>query len=161
MGQVIHMERCASAEPVRRFFTWWNVHGLFPIVLLTGKRDDALQLVDYAKGRKQLPDGSWVVVDASAVETNAQTADQSAHGHDAANDFAPVRELLPNGLVKSIYIGDPKKEDPEIYAEALRRYRIVIDIATKQFDLESGETYPFVDRDHLCDKKWRELPLAA
>lgn len=52
-----------------------------------GVRTDAKQLTLYAKGRQQLPDGSWIVVDPKAVVTNAQTASQSYHGRKKAIDF--------------------------------------------------------------------------
>lgn len=159
--RVHHAERCPPNPMCQGFVAWWNANGPFDIVIITGTRDDAEQLVDYAKGRKQLADGSWVVVDQESVVTNAQTAEDSGHGHDAAFDANPVRELFPNGNVKSIYLGDPRRETPDVCAEGVRRLKIYDSLA-KQYGLETGENYPGIcDRPHVCDKNWKNLPLAS
>lgn len=59
-----------------------------------GVRTDETQRSLYAKGREQLPDGSWMIVDASKVVTNAQTASTSKHGRGLAVD---LWVLLPSG----------------------------------------------------------------
>src|SRR4051812_47227677 len=106
MGRVHHKERCPDNLVVLAWVTWWDLHGEFDVVIVAGDRTDADQLIDYAKGRRRLPDGSWVVVDAGAVVTRAQGAKQSAHGHKSAIDVHPVRELNQYGGVASIYLGD-------------------------------------------------------
>lgn len=132
---------------------------LVDIVIVTGDRTDAEQLIDYAKGRQRLPDGSWVVVDASKVVTRALGAKSSAHGHRSGLDFHPVKALLPNGNVASIYLGDAKVESPEDFAEGLQRFKIVIATA-KAMDLESGEDFQgLCDRPHLQDPAWAMNPL--
>lgn len=158
MGQVHHKERCPNNAKVRAFFDWWDVHGPFALVIVTGDRTDLEQLEDYRKGRRQLADGSWVVFDKSKVVTNALRAADSAHGHHAAADAHPVREFYPSGGVKLIYLGD--EADPEVRAVALRRLEQYADLA-EQHGLESGRHYPGIaDRPHVCDPAWRTLPVA-
>lgn len=158
MGLVKHKERCPENAKVKAFFDWWDVNGPFPIVILRGTTTDALQAAEFAKGRKRLADGSWVVVDKAAVVTNALRACDSAHGHAAAADAHPVRSFFDSGGVKLIYLGD--EHDEEVRAEALRRFKMYDDLA-KQHGLETGENYPGIcDRPHVCDPEWRKLPLA-
>lgn len=159
MGRVHHKERCPENARLRTWVDWYDVNGDLDIVIVVGDRTDADQLIDYAKGRRRLPDGSWVVVDASKIVTMAQTAKRSGHGHRSAFDFHPVKELFPNGNVKSIYMGDAKLESPEDYAEGLMRFRVVIATA-KRMGLESGEDYQgLCDRPHLADPAWETNPL--
>jgi len=159
MGRVHHAERCPSNPLLISWVSWWDVHGEFDIVIVAGDRTDAEQLVDWAKGRKRLADGSWVVVDSSAVVTNALGAKLSAHGHRSAIDMHPVRELNIYGGVASIYLGDVKREAPEVFAEGLRRWRIIIDSA-KRMGLASGEDFHgLCDRPHLHDPAWETNPL--
>lgn len=160
-GLVHHMERCPPNVKLREFFAWWDVSGPFPIAIVRGSTNDTLQLELYAQGRKRLPDGSWIVVNQAEVVTNAQTAEKSAHGHDAAADCQPVRELFPNGGVKSVYLGNPKIEPPDVVAEAIRRLDVYDSIA-KAHGLETGEKYPGIcDRPHACDPDWESLPLTT
>lgn len=137
----------------------WQRTGAFDLVCTRGTADDAAQLLEWAKGRAQLPDGSWVIVDQSEVVTYAQTAESSAHGHGAGGDFHAVRELFPSGGVKLIYLGSKKKETPEVYAEAIRRFVVMAQHA-EDFGLESGRHFPDPDLPHLQVPNWRALPLA-
>lgn len=160
-GLVHHMERCPPNVPLRAFFADWDLNGPFAIVIVRGSTNDALQEIEYAKGRKRLPDGSWVVVNQADVVTNALRADDSAHGHDGGADCQPVRELYPNGGVKSVYLGNPKLEPPDVVAEAIRRLDLYDSIA-KAHGLETGEKYPGIcDRPHVCDPNWKSLPLTT
>lgn len=157
---VSHPERCPPNMKLLGFISWWKANGPFPIVIVSGSRNDAQQLVDYARGRKCLPDGEWVVVDQAQVVTNARTAGESAHGHDAGIDCSPVREFFPMGGVRLIYLGDGS-EPPTVHAEALRRFRVYDELA-REHGLETGEKYPGIcDRPHACDPNWRNLPLSS
>lgn len=160
MGQVSHKERCPDNAKLKAWVDWYDVNGTVPIVLVTGDRNDAEQLVDYAKGRRRLPDGSWVVVDASKVVTRALGAKSSAHGHKSALDFHPVKKFFPNGGVQEVYLGDAKLETPEDFAEGLQRFKIVI-ATTKAFPgIRSGEDFVgLCDRPHLEDEGWEQNPL--
>ena len=158
MGMVKHKERCPPNTKLRAFIDWWDVHGPFAIVILRGTTTDQLQAGEYAKGRKELPDGSWIVVDKEAVVTHALRACDSAHGHAAGLDAHPVRELFPNGNVRLIYLGDEK--DPAVRTEALRLFKVYDDLA-RGHGLEAGDTFgTLVDRPHVQDPAWRMLPLA-
>jgi hypothetical protein len=159
MGLVKHKDRCPrGSAKVVAFIDWWDVEGPFPIVILRGATTDKLQLEEYAKGRKHLADGSWVVVDKAAVVTNALRAADSAHGHAAGIDAHPVREFFDSGGVKSIYLGDEK--DPEAREEALRRFATYDELA-REHGLEAGDRFPgLCDRPHVADPAWKTLPLA-
>lgn len=155
MARVIHKERCPDNAELRRFISEWELRGPFDIVLVTGDRNDAQQLVDFKIGREQHADGSWVIV--GPTVTNAQTAKDSGHGHKSAGDFQPARELFPNGLPKSVYLGNEK--DPIVRAEAVRRLE-AMDQFAEDLGLETGRHYPgLCDRPHLADKAWRSRPL--
>lgn len=157
MGLVYHKERCPQNARLRAFVDWWDVSGPFPIVIVAGDRTDQEQLEDYRKGRGQLASGQWVVLDKSAVVTNARTAADSAHGHRAGIDCHPVREVYPGGGVKSVYLGS--ETDPAVRAQAVRRLE-EYDRLAKEHGLETGELYPGIcDRPHACDPEWRKLPL--
>jgi hypothetical protein len=147
---VYHPERCPPNAKLKAFISWWQSAGPFPIVIVTGSRTDKQQAEDYAKGR---------TVPGKKV-TNAQFARQSAHGHDAGIDCQPVREVYaPPGGVKTVYLGDPELEPPDVVAEAVRRLTEYDRIA-KTFGLETGENYPGIcDRPHACDPNWPTLPL--
>lgn len=162
MTLVYHLERAPKAGPVREFLDWWAVHGPFPIVVTCGERTDKDQLEDFKKGRMKLPDGSWVILKAEEVVTRALRAADSAHGHvDSGADCSPVREAFPPpGGVKSIYLGNPKRELPEVAEEGKRRLTEYARLA-EEHGLESGRTYPGLgDLPHICRKDWREQPLA-
>lgn len=137
----------------------WRLTGSFDIVCLRGTTTDALQLLEYSKGRRRLPDGSFVVIDASAVVTHALKASTSAHGHAAAGDFHPVRELFSGGDVKLVYLGT--EADPAVRAEALSRFNAMADHG-ERFGLHSGRLFPgLADCPHLEVPGWAELPLAV
>lgn len=158
MGMVRHKERCPANPKVKAFVDWWDVHGPFIIVIVAGNRDDENQLEDFKKGRKKLPDGSWLVVNKAAVVTHALRAADSAHGHAAAIDAHPVRALYDSGGVRLIYLGDEKEDD--VRAEALRLFKIYNNLA-RAHGLEAGDVFPnLVDRPHVQDPAWRTLPLA-
>lgn len=148
MKLVHHAELCPDNAKLRAFVDWWKLHGPFAIKLLRGDTTDADQAKLYAQGRT-LP---------GKVVTHAKTAAQSAHGHEAAIDAAPVRELFSNGNVRLIYLGD--ESDDGLRTEAERRYNVMADIAEAQFGLESGRNFPGLrDLPHLQDPEWASLPL--
>lgn len=156
--RVLHAERCPPNPKLSAFVAWWQAFGPFEIVILRGTTTDALQLQEYRKGRSQLAGGQWIVVDQSKVVTHALHARDSAHGHAAAFDAHPVRELYPNGNVKLIYLGD--EPDLESRTEALKRFKVLDDLA-KDYGLETGVDFPgLCDRPHCSDPDWRTLPLA-
>ena len=142
-------EVCPENPKLRAFVAWWEVQGPFAIKLLRGNTTDNEQLKLYGQGR-------WLP---GKVVTNAKTAASSAHGHAAAIDAHPVRELYGNGKVKLIYLGDEPEE--AVRAEALARFRAMADIAAQQFGIESGRDFPGLkDFPHLQDPDWKTLPLA-
>lgn len=155
---VVHMERAPKTGPVRDFLNWWAASGPFSIVVTSGARTDADQEADYAKGRMKLPDGTWVVSNKAAVVTHALRAADSAHGHvDAAADCHPVREWYLSGLPRLVYTGD--EADVATRAEAIRRLD-EYDRLAELHGLETGRHYPgLCDRPHVCDPKWKSLPL--
>lgn len=148
---------CPDNAKLKAFVAWWQVNGPFPIKITEGRRDDEAQLERYRKGRSQLANGQWLVVSKKLIISNARWAADSAHGHDAAIDCYPVRELYGTGAVKLIYLGD--EEDEKVRAEALRRFE-AMDKRAEEMGLESGRLFPFPDRPHLQDPAWRALPVA-
>jgi hypothetical protein len=158
MGLVLHKERCPENAKLRAFVEWWDVDGPFQIVILRGTTTDVLQLNEYRKGRSQLANGQWIVVDKNAVVTHAHRAADSAHGHAAAFDAHPVRALYASGGVRLVYLGD--EADEEVRREALKRFRTYDDLA-RGHGLEAGDMFKnLVDRPHVQDPGWRSLPLA-
>lgn len=146
---VFYPELCPENPRLRAFVGWWALKGPFPIKLLRGTTTDAEQAKLYGQGR-------WLP---GRIVTNAKTAAQSAHGHAAAIDAAPVRELFANGKVRLVYLGD--EAEPAVRNEAVARYGVMADIAESQFGLQSGRNFPgLVDRPHLQDPDWEQLPLA-
>lgn len=163
MGRVHHMERRPNNAKICAWLDWYDVHGPVDIVLVssngaTCNRTDADQLVEYAKGRRRLPDGSWIVTNPADVVTEAQTAKTSAHGHESAVDVNPVRSLYSSGGVREIYLADARKESPDDFKEARRRFRLVID-TIGDYDLESGEHFPVPDMPHVQDRLWKTNAL--
>lgn len=155
---VHHAELCPNNPKLRTFIAWWWHNGPFPIKILRGNATDESQELEYSKGRRKLPDGTWIVVNPKAVVTYALRAADSGHGHSGALDAAPVREVFSNGAVKLIYLGD--EDDELVRAEGVRRYDVMADIAEKQFGLKSGRDFKhLVDRPHLQDPEWQSRPL--
>lgn len=151
MGKVHHLERCPKNHKLLSFVTWWDAHGPFHIVIVRGRTDDSAQGALYAQGRT-VP---------GTIVTDAKTAAESAHGHDAAIDCHPVRELYPTGGVRLVYLGDKTRELPEVYAVALRLFA-EYDRLAKEHGLETGESFPgLCDRPHAQDPAWRSLPLST
>lgn len=145
---VFHPELCPESARLRAFVGWWTAKGPFPIKLLRGNTTDAEQARLYGQGR-------WLP---GTIVTNAKKASQSAHGHGAAIDAAPVREFFSNGKVRRIYLGD--ETEPAVRSEALARYRTYADIGERQFGLQSGRDFPgLADWPHLQEPEWESLPL--
>lgn len=148
MARVFHEERCPSNPKLQAFIAEWKVSGPFDIVITYGRRNDLEQAALYAQGRTA----------PGKIVTMAATAKLSAHGHDAAIDCLPVREVFPMGGVKSVYLGD--EADLQVQAEARRRLHAYCD-RVRAADLESGEDFPGLhDQPHAQDKAWQSLPLA-
>jgi hypothetical protein len=154
---VYNEEACPDNAKLKAWVEWWKVNGPFPIKITEGRRDDEAQLKRFEKGRGKLSSGQWIVVDKKAIITNAMRAFDSAHGHDAAIDCYPVRELYPSGGVKLIYLGDEK--DLAVRAEAQKRLDRMAELGIEH-GLESGRSFPFPDKPHLQDPAWRTLPAA-
>lgn len=149
MKLVHHAERCPANPKLLAFVKWWSEHGPFPITIVRGNTTDADQWALYQQGRTK----------PGKVVTNAASAGSSAHGHAAAFDAHPVRELYPSGGVKLIYLGD--EEDEAVRAEALRLFSIYADLAEKH-GLESGRDFSGLeDWPHVQDPEWESLPLVA
>ncbi len=159
--KVFHREKCGA--PLQPFFDWWCIHGVCDLTVgeTGGNRDDADQLVEWAKGREVIPGRdprqivSWRIVNPAAVVTYAFTAEHSAHGHAAAADVFPVRTHFANGMPASIWLGNEK--DPAERAEAERLQRAIV-FAAKAQGLESGADFPHPDVPHLQAKGWRAFP---
>lgn len=148
MIRVHHQERCPPNPKLQAFVAWWQVHGPFAIVIVFGSRNDEQQGELYAQGRTK----------PGKVVTQAKTAGNSAHGHDAAIDAHPVREVYPGGGVKLIWTGD--ETEPTEKAECDRLFSAYCQLG-RMSGLESGENFPGLrDRPHLQDPNWRQLPLA-
>lgn len=158
MARVFHKERCPPNPKLQAFVAWWEAFGPFDLVITRGTTTDELQKGEYRKGRMQLASGQWLVIDKRQIVTNALKAKDSAHGHAAAFDAHPVRELYQNGNVRLIYLGD--EPDEPTRTEALRRFA-VYDSLAEQYGLETGKDYTGLnDRPHVADPAWRTLPLA-
>lgn len=143
---VFHRERCPPNRKLQAFVVWWDVSGPFDIVIVRGSTTDAEQAALYAQGRTA----------PGPIVTNAKFASDSAHGHDAAIDCQPVRELYPSGGVRLVYLGN--EDDPFDRQQAILRLD-QFDQLAKQHGLETGERYPGIcDRPHACDPDWRTLP---
>lgn len=144
---VHHAERCPDNDRLKAFVDWWQRYGPFPITITHGNRTDAEQRKLYALGRT-VP---------GKIVTHARTAADSAHGHSAAIDCLPVRELYVSGGVKLVYLGD--EADETVRAEALRRLGIYADLAGEH-GLESGRDFPGLhDLPHVQDPDWKTRPV--
>lgn len=147
MAQVFHVDRCPRNMRLLGFVLQWQLNGPFDITITCGARTDPEQLALYAVGRSA----------PGKVVTHAQFARDSAHGHLAAIDCVPVREVFPMGGVKSVYLGN--ESDPAVRAEAQRRFGIYCK-RVRLAGLESGEDFPGLhDQPHAQDPTWRTLPL--
>lgn len=160
-AKVFHKDRIPP--PIQPFVLWWEAHGTFDLTCPPGggNRNDAMQLLDWAKGRRFNPATSlWEIKDPVhhiGVVTYAQFAKDSAHGHGGGCDLHPVRTYFPNGMPETVYLGSPD-EGPIAYAEALRLMRIV-GMAAKGQGYESGIDFPRPDYPHIQVPHWRDLPL--
>lgn len=115
-GYVLNMSRAAGvqAPKVRALLARLDAHGLvvdgvrysLTVGIDGGHRDDAAQLTLYSKGRARRPDGSWYVVNAADVVTNARTAAQTRHGQGRAVD---LWILLPGGTPLLTATADPAR----------------------------------------------------
>jgi hypothetical protein len=147
MAHVFHEERCPRNVLLLAFIAQWKVTGPFDIVITYGERTDLQQAALYILGRTT----------PGRIVTQAQFARDSAHGHRAAIDCLPVREVFPMGGVKSVYLGDELELD--VRAEAQRRLGIYCKLV-RLAGLESGEDFPGLhDQPHAQDPAWRTLPL--
>lgn len=147
MAHVFHAERCPRNPRLLEFVLQWQLRGPFDIVITYGARTDLQQLGLYTLGRST----------PGKVVTQAQFARDSAHGHLAAIDCLPVREVFPLGGVKSVYLGEELEVD--VRAEARRRLGIYCRYV-RLAGLESGEDFPGLhDQPHAQDPAWRSLPL--
>lgn len=158
-AKVFHRDRLPPL--MQRFADAWQREGTFDLTVPEGggDRDDALQLVDFAKGRRQLDDGTWVITNLAKVVTFARTAIDSAHGHRAAGDLHPVRTTFAtNGLPATVYMGD--EEDPIVRTEALRLFQLLGEFA-EAHGFEWGGRFPHYDGPHVQVPHWRTLPLVS
>lgn len=76
-----------------------------PYYCISGFRDDAEQEALYAKGRKKLADGSWVVVDASQIVTRAKPG-ESDHNFGVGADSCRDKDADRAGLQPGWAIAD-------------------------------------------------------
>ncbi len=152
-ARVFHRDRLPAL--LRPFADVWEQTGTFDLTVTSGARTDADQLVDWAKGRA-MNRGIWVIMDPKAVVTYAQTAINSAHGHDAGADLHPVRTYFGNGAPATIYTGG--ETEPGVRAEALKRFRAMGEFA-ERIGFEWGGRFPHFDGPHLQVPHWRDLPL--
>lgn len=144
---VFHQERCPDNAKLKAFIAWWAQHGPFPLTIAYGNRSDAEQWELYQLGRTK----------PGKIVTNAKSAAESAHGHSAAIDCYPVREVYGNGMPKLVYMGD--EADLVVRSEAKRRFEIYARLG-KDHGLESGLDFPGLhDAPHLQDPDWKSRPL--
>lgn len=152
--RVHNLQRAAKNGRVRAFLEWWEFNGDFDLqipnnggVRFDDDREPDGQRWIYAQGRTR----------PGSIVTDAATADDSAHGHDAANDVYPVRQLTAGGAVAQIFTGE--EADVVAREEGRTKFSQVAN-AARAFGLEVGADFPRVDRPHLQDPKWRTFPLA-
>lgn len=115
--------------------------GDFDWVVISGLRSSAAQLVNWQKGRKQLPDGTWVIVDEAAVVTHSPPG-HSAHEFGLAVDVARLDQHRKRHWD---YAEHPAW--PWLWAACKAHPR-----------LSSGHDFPPVapaDDDHIQAVKWR------
>lgn len=102
-GYLMNASRADGVEaPLRQFLAQLHREGVtvggvtysLTVGVQGGVRTDAEQLALYRKGRAQLSDGSWVIVEPSQVVTNASSARNGKHGQRKAVD---VWVVLPDG----------------------------------------------------------------
>lgn len=127
-----------------------------------GCRTDAMQLVEWQKGRalvahdaNPMLQASWHVVAAREVVTRAFGAGDSGHGHSGAADILPVRSIGANGLPASVWLGN--ETSPEDRAEAVRLQNCINE-AARAVGYECGADWPEPDGDHYQVPNWRSLP---
>lgn len=81
---------------------------------ISGLRDDDEQEELFSRGREQLADGSWIVVDPKKVVTNAMPG-ESDHGYGCGIDFCRDKDAERSGLQPGWRL-----EDYRILAEEAR-----------------------------------------
>lgn len=134
--RVYHSERVQGLDArLQLALEDFEREGPMPIVVTSGKRTQDEQTALYKKGA-----------------TKAASVADSAHGHAAAFDFAPVRETS-NGFVRSIWLPDGKEGKPEMY-----------ETCAKFFEARGlkwgGRWSGFTDMPHIEVADWRAIPLA-
>lgn len=152
--KVHNKQRAAKNGRVRAWLDEWEFSGDFDVQIpKTGgaRYDDDRE-----------PDGQrWIYAEGrtrpGTIVTDAATASESAHGHEAANDVHPVRQLDANGNVMLIFLGT--EADPVLRAEAHARFDKLVAHA-RAFGLEVGDDFPRRDRPHFQDPDWRKYPVA-
>lgn len=138
-GMLLHRERAGALQaPLVALLdelarTGLTVNGVTYRVAIGyqgGSRTAAEQLALYAKGREQLADGSWRVVDPSAVVTDTL---KSRHLNGKAVDLYPV---LPSGAYAT-------SDNAELFHELWRRARARGLVAGST--ISSGIDWPHVE----------------
>ena len=119
-----------------RILTDATAAGLDPVVIFT-LRTQAEQMALYAKGRAER-DGKWVVVDKSAVVTNASVG-KSPHEYGLALDVCP-RVLMAR-----------KAWDPS------SGLWVTFGRIVEACGAEWGGRFPSPDRPHAQAKNWKAL----
>lgn len=162
-ARVFHRERAGAA--MQTFFDRLDGRLEFDCTVPEngGNRDDAIQLVLWAKGRALKPgcdphlEASWIITHPGQVVTRALSAGDSAHGHCAGADVVPVRTKFANGLPATVWLGN--EEDPADRAEAVRLQGL-ISAEARAMGYECGADWeaPKTDNDHYQVPNWRLLP---
>lgn len=156
--KVHNLSRAARNGRVRAFLEWWEYHGDFDLqipsnggIRFDDDREPDGQRWIYAQGRTR----------PGSIVTDASTAADSAHGHDAANDVYPVRQLTAGGSVALIFTGE--EDDAIVREEGRAKFHQVANAARAYGGgglLEVGADFPKIDRPHIQDSKWRSFPVA-
>lgn len=152
MSLTHHPERLAGVHPLLAdtLVNAWNAELDFDRLVIEGVRTPATVAENWAKGRIQLPDGTWCVVDAREVVTHVQHPEDSAHCHAGAIDVMP---LVGGKLVWS-------QKNPQWTVCEARLQRMAT-VAKRLGVVWGGDFAHLVDLDHWEHPTWRQLPLVT
>jgi hypothetical protein len=136
--RVFHFNRVAMCDHrLVAFFSWWNIHGPFPITIPAngGLRTDELEQARFfAEGHSK-----------------AKTLDQTPHGRGGAVDAYPAI-LDPTGAYVAGIRIDPKDPQTKVL---FTQYGSL----AETHGLVWGGRWKFVDMPHVETPDWRDSPF--
>jgi len=152
VSTTLHPERLAGVDPrlADLLVMTWNAELDFDRIVIEGVRTRATVAANWAKGREQLPDGTWHVVDPHQIVTHAQHPEDSPHCHAGALDCMP--------LVAGKVIWSDKDAE---WVICLNRLQLMADIAKRLGITWGGNFTNLKDLDHFEVPDWRQLPMVA